>query len=65
MKVLIEELNFKKSLAEPCLLMRENELGVVIFCICVDDILCIGEFKVANDVKRKIKKFLILPMRVK
>ena len=56
-KVLIEELNFKKSLAEPYLLMRENDLWVVIFCIYVNDILCIGEFEAVNNAKTKIKKF--------
>ena len=56
-EVLVNELSFEKCLAEPCLLMKKSDLGIVIFCLYVDDILCIGNREAVNDAKFEIKKF--------
>ena len=38
----LRELEFKRSKADPCLLYRENNDGMIIICIYVDDILIVG-----------------------
>ena len=53
----MNELSFEKCLAEPCLLMKKNDLGIVIFCLYVDEILCIGNLEAVDDAKFEIKKF--------
>ena len=53
----MNELNFEKCLAEPCLLKKYDDLGIVIFYLYVDDILCIGNRETVNDAKKRIKKF--------
>ena len=53
----MNELNFEKCSAEPCLLMKCDDSGIVIFCLNVDDILCIGNRQAVNYAKKRIKKF--------
>ena len=55
-KTLCEELEFKKCLADQCLLIRTNNSGTVILCLYIDDICCIGNQEAINDFKRELKK---------
>ena len=42
-KIMTEDLGFKKYFADACLLQRETELGKVVVCVYVDDNMCIGD----------------------
>lgn len=39
----LQNLNFEISRIDPCAMMRENEYGIVIICIYVDDVLMVGD----------------------
>jgi Reverse transcriptase (RNA-dependent DNA polymerase) len=41
--ILVEEFKFKKSQTDVCVLTREDECGVIILCIYVDDALMVGD----------------------
>ena len=56
-EVLVNELNFKKCLAEPYLLMKNDDFVIVLFCLNVDYILCIGNREAVDDAQKRIKKF--------
>jgi hypothetical protein len=53
----MKKLGFKTSLIDPCLLVRINELGVVIFCLYVDDCSCFGHRKAIDDAINNIGKY--------
>lgn len=53
----LKELKFKKSEIDPCLLFRHNEYGIIILCVYVDDVLCIGTPEAINSAIVDIKKF--------
>ena len=47
---------FKISEADPCLLYRENKLGICMMIIYVDDIMVIGHKESIIDVQERVKK---------
>jgi hypothetical protein len=51
----LKNLNFKRSKIDPCLLMRQDESGILILCIYVDDVLCIGT---SASIEKGIKDIL-------
>ena len=51
-----EPFGFQVSPADPCLLFKENELGVCIIIMYVDDILIIGKKEQIQDFASKIQK---------
>ena len=51
-----EPLEFQVSPAEPCILFKENELGVCIIIMYVDDMLIIGKKEQIQDFVSKIQK---------
>ena len=51
-----EPLGFQVSPADPCMLFKENELGVCIKIMYVDDMLIIGEKQQIQDLASKIQK---------
>ena len=51
-----EPFGFQVSHADPCMLFKENELGVCIIIIYVDDILIIGKKEQIQDFASKIQK---------
>ena len=55
-----KNLNFKRSKIDPCLLMRQDENGVLILCIYVDDVLCIGSSASIKKVINDILKFFTI-----
>ena len=55
-RVTVEKMGFKKSDANGCLLMRVIELGTVILCVYVDDMLVVGDKTAVEDFKQEIKK---------
>jgi hypothetical protein len=60
MHVLVTELGYTRSKADPCLLMRENGLGKVVLCVYVDDASLIGDKKAVDFAKRELAtKFAI------
>ena len=48
---------FENCLADGCLLKRENEYGILIVCIYVDDTMCIGTRKAIDQFKKELKEF--------
>jgi hypothetical protein len=59
-QVLVDELNFSACLADPCLLMRQNNSGTVIFCCYVDDGLAIGNHNAIENFYNELSKFFTL-----
>ena len=55
-EVMVKKLEFKKCMADTCLLKRIDEKGTVIICVYVDDILCIGDRKAIDSVKEELAK---------
>ena len=56
----LKELEFKRSKADPCLLYRENDDGMVIICVYVDDILIVGSQQSIEATVRDLKtKFTV------
>ena len=51
-----ESFGFQVSPADPCLLFKENELGICIIIMYVDDMLIIGRKKQIEDFATKIQK---------
>ena len=51
-----EPCGFQVSPADPCMLFKENELGVCIIIMCVDDMLIIGKKEQIQDFASKIQK---------
>ena len=47
---------FKVSEADPCLLYRENKLGICMIIIYVDDIMVIGHKETKIDVQERVGK---------
>jgi Reverse transcriptase (RNA-dependent DNA polymerase) len=39
----LQSIGFKKCASDNCLMMRINKIGIVILCIYVDDVCCIGD----------------------
>ena len=58
-EVLVGEMKFKKCLNDPCLLMKENENGVIIICLYIDDTLCVGNAEAIRKFKKEIKKYFV------
>ena len=56
-QVATEKLGFQKCLADGCLLYKKDEVGTIIICLYVDDLLCIGDKKAIEKFKRDIKVF--------
>ena len=42
MHVMEDKLGFVRCKADNCLLMRKNELGLIVVCVYIDDTLCVG-----------------------
>ena len=53
---LTNKLGMKKCLADQCLFVRNDEHGVVMIAIYIDDTLCIGSKKAIDQLKTDIKK---------
>ena len=51
-----ESFGFQESPADPCMLFKENELGIYIIIMCVDDMLIIGKKEQTQDFASKIQK---------
>ena len=51
-----EPFGFQLSPADPCMLFKENELGVCIIIMYVDDMLIIGKKEQIQDFASKIQK---------
>ena len=51
-----EPFGFQVSPADPCMLFKENELGVCIITMYVDDMLIIGKKEQIQDFASKIQK---------
>ena len=51
-----ESFGFQVSPADPCMLFKENELGVCIIIMYVDDMLIIGKNEQIQDFASKIQK---------
>ena len=59
----LKELDFESSYSDPCLLFRENEDGIVILCIYVDDILIVGSSRGIEAAKRDLaSRFSVKPI---
>ena len=58
-KVLVEEMKFKKCLNDPCLLMNKNENGILIICLYIDDTLCVGNAEARKRFKQEIKIYFV------
>ena len=50
------DMEFIISPADPCLLYRENNLGICMIIIYVDDMLLIGHKKSIQDLQKKVEK---------
>ena len=46
---MLEAMRFKKCLKDGCLFRRGDELGEVIICAYVDDMLIVGDEKAVDD----------------
>ena len=58
--MLLKNMGFEKSMIDPCLLMRDDDYGVVILCMYVDDALCVGdEMAITNAIEHLKKEFEI------
>ena len=55
--ILIETMGFEKCFADQCLLIKKDDLGMVIICLNIDDICCIGTKKAIGKFKKEIKKY--------
>ena len=56
-QITVDEMGFKKSDANRCLLMRVEKIGTVILCIYVDNMLVVGDKPAVNDFKQELKKY--------
>ena len=56
--ILVEEFKFNRSQADACVLIREDEEGVIVLCIYVDDALMVGDpraiKKTVNQLQSKV-----------
>ena len=50
------DVGFKISESDPCLLYRENKLGICMIIIYVDDMMVIGHKETIIDVQERVKK---------
>ena len=50
------DVGFKISETDPCLLYRENNLGICMIIIYVDDMIAIGHQQSIIDVQERVKK---------
>ena len=56
----LKELGFQQSAIDACLLCRMDDDGIVIFCIYVDDILCVGsKIGIEKTIKKLSTKFQV------
>ena len=51
-----EPFGFMVSPADPCMLFKENEVGICIIIMCVDDMLIIGKNQQIQEFATKIQK---------
>ena len=58
-EVLVRKLNFVKCLNDPCLLTKENENGIIIMCLYIDDMLCIGDRTAIEKFKKESKEYFV------
>ena len=56
LKKILEKLGFKASKADPCLLIKINEKGIIFVALYVDDYLCVGSKQVIDDLKLNIQE---------
>ena len=50
------DIGFKINKADPCLLYRENKLGICLIIIYVDDMMVIGNEESIIDVQERVRK---------
>ena len=56
-EVSVRKLKFIKCLNEPCLLMQENEIGIIIISLYIDNALCVGDILAIEKFKKEIKVY--------
>ena len=54
---MVTKLGSKFFLADSCLLKRTDDTGMLIICVYVDNMLCIGERKAINLIKTELLKY--------
>ena len=58
-EVLVVKLEFIKCLNDPCLLMKENENGIIIICLYIDDTLYVREKLAIKKFKKQIREYFV------
>ena len=58
-EVIIRELKLIKCLNDPCLLQKENENGIIIICLYIDDTLCVKDKLAIEKFKKEIKEYFV------
>jgi len=56
LKEVLAKLGFKASKADPCLLIKRNEKGIIFVALYVDDCLCVGSKQLIDELKSKIQE---------
>ena len=45
---------------DPCLLLKENENGIIIICLYIDNMLCVGDKLTIKKFKKEIKEHFVM-----
>ena len=56
LKEVLAKLGFNASKADPCLLIKRNEKGIIFVALYVDDCLCVGSKQLIDELKSKIQE---------
>ena len=62
-EVLVRKSKFIKCLNDPFLLIKENEYGIIIICLYIDDALCVGDELAIKKLKKEIKEHFFMKKR--
>ena len=60
LKEILAKLGFKASKADPCLLIKRNEKGIIFVALYVDDCLCVGSKQLIDELKSKIQEYFTI-----
>ena len=58
-EVLETKLGFRKCMNDQCLYIKKNEEGVIVVCLYIDDILCVGNQNAIEKFNKDIEKFFV------
>ena len=58
-EVLEKKMNFVQSMNDQCLLIRNDQNGIIIVCLYIDDTLCMGDKKALDTFKKEIKIYFV------